>query len=158
MVLLFITCAVLKPPFISKLILRALTDKRLKDGARQEEWGSSSPHAFALGSLLRPVCQGYPGLSLDLLFATLPMVGILPLCIPLSIHYTNPPSMSLSQRQRCGVRVRAAARFEECDWVAFMFAKISGCCPHAATVVYPFTAQWQTNKKTTQIIKSLWSI
>lgn len=101
----------LRHPFICELLLRALlsSDKRQEDGAMLQEWGSSLPHAFALGFLsfcLLPAKAAC--LTPDPSSSLLPRAGILPLCIPLSIHYTIPPSMSLSQRQQCGVGSRLA--------------------------------------------------
>lgn len=115
-------------PFISELILRALlsSDKRQEDGGMLEEWGLSLPHALAFGFLSLARClSSYP----PPLLVTLATAGILPLCIPLSIHHTIPPSMSLSQRQRCGVRARLAAPSEECNRAAFLLAQIFRLLP-----------------------------
>ena len=112
----------------------------------QEEQALSSPRAFALGFLsFAQLTAKAPCLSLYPVFVTLAMVGISPpppLCIPLSIHQTIPQSMTLSQRQQCGVGARLTALSEECKWAAFILAEIFRRLPLHSHCHRP---QWNDN-------------
>lgn len=97
-----------------------IKDKRMEPCLRNEACLCHMPSPLAFSLLLLLPAKA-PCLSLYPLFITFAMAGILPLCIPLSIHYTTPPSMSLSQRLQSQAW---AAPSEECNRAAFILAEI----------------------------------
>lgn len=104
-----------------------IKDERMEPCLRNEAHLCHMPSPLAFSILLLLPAKA-PCLSLYPLFIALAMAGILPLCIPLSIHYAIPPSMSLSQRQRSGVWVGLAALSEECNWTALQ-KDLETCAP-----------------------------